>query len=971
MKRLLSFFLLALFVATTAWAVRPLKRFFVKTQSDGTQIVVARMGDGHHGVVFYVTQDDLVLVQNADGDLCYATPEGNRLRASSFLAHEPHHRTAAEQTFLQTSSLSPSRASQVVSNRVRRAPVNRISGGSSSRSDGLGTYGVTAGGAVPSIGEFTMPVIMVEFSDVKFQSTTTQAVLSKQYNTEGYTDDFGSVGSARDYFISQSSGMFRPRFDVAAKVTLSRTRAYYGKDKSDDEIDTNLEKFRSEALDSAVAAGVDFSKYVYQGGVPCVILLYAGQGEANSFEDEASNYLWPCEWDEDADFRLGGKTVHINSFFVGNEIQYDYTASYNSRTGEYTYSRVGDPQLEGIGTFCHEFGHALGLPDFYCTDYSHELMPLGYWDIMDMGSYLNGGYAPVGHTAYEKNFLGWLKIRELTEAETVTLRPFGTEEGDHAVLVRNDKDPKEYYIFENRQAGTWYPEEMAGGMFAVHVAYNYSLWVQNELNNTASKLRMHVLAADGAVESPYQDSDLNFQSDLFPGTKKVTKILNSGTPGMKAYTGTYMNKPLYAIALDGENVTFNFLEEEISTLPIGAVFTEGGLCYEVVKAGEVYVTVGAEAAYAGEVVIPATVFHDNATWKVVGIRSGAFTGCDALTALTIGAKVADIESGWARHTPALASISVEEGNGNFEAVGGALYSKKVGGQSDEGEQVLFDFANNTLGLPVSTQSDQSAGIFSGPAVYQGVTLSATNGSTPTRMWSSTSGMSLRIYNGGTLTLSVPDGATISKVVFTTTSSAWNITTASTGTLSSKTWTGSAGSVTFSNTGGGTFLGSISVTAEGMAAATPWTLFKVPAAVGGTFDVPDEVSVIADFALEDAGYTSVTLPATLTRLGEGALSLGTLSVLVANSSTPAACTADPFEAVDQQTCLLYVPDGATDYATADYWRDFTQRRTITTALTPVWASPAARSSGWYDLYGRRVHVPQRGIYISGDGQKVIH
>jgi M6 family metalloprotease-like protein len=44
----------------------------------------------------------------------------------------------------------------------------------------------------------------------------------------------------------------------------------------------------------------------------------------------------------------------------------------------------------GIGTFSHEFGHVLGLPDYYATDGS-EHFTLDKWHIMDAGAYLNNG----------------------------------------------------------------------------------------------------------------------------------------------------------------------------------------------------------------------------------------------------------------------------------------------------------------------------------------------------------------------------------------------------------------------------------------------------------------------------------------------------------------------------------------------------------------------------------------------------
>lgn len=967
MKRFFTFLLIALLAIPAAFAVRPLKRFFVKTQSDGTQIVVARHGDGHNGVVFYVTQDERVLVQNNNGDLCYAVAQGSRLRASDFIAHEPPHRSADEVAFLQKSALDAQQASQTLATRKHRLQKNRISSGSSSRKDGLGTYGKTGGGAVSSIGEFTIPVIMVEFSDVKFQESTTKSLLNRMYNEVGFSDG-KSIGSVRDYFTSQSGGMFRPKFDVVTKVALSKKRAEYGKDRGDN-IDVNLGDFYIDAIEAAAEAGMDFSKYVYQGGVPCIILLYAGQGEANSYEEGSADYLWPCEWDEDSDFTLGGKKVHINSFFIGNEIQYSYknTGSYNAPV----YERTGDPMLAGIGTFCHEFGHALGLPDFYCTDYSHTATALDYWDIMDMGPYLGDGYTPIGYTAYEKNFLGWLKIRELTGPEIVTLTPFDNPEGDHAVLVRNDKDFKEYYIFENRKADTWYPADMSGGMLAVHVAFDATKWVENVLNNDEKKLRMQVFAADGIVTEA-GESNPDFRSDLFPGSKNVKKATNSGTPSMTAYTGTYMNKPLYRIAYDGENVTFNFMQEEISTLLPGEIFVVDGLYYEVMKTGEVYVTAPTDGSvYAGDVTIPAGIAYDGINWKIVGIRSNAFANCNALTSLEIGSNVADIESGALRNTPALATISVVEGNGNYEAVAGALYTKRLSGSTANGSHsACFDFANNIHNLPVSNSSDQNAGIFHGPFTYEGITLTATDGTTPTRLWQANTGMSMRIYNGGTLTFSVPEGASITKITLTTTSSAYNITKASTGTLNGKIWTGDAQSVTLTNTSASTFIGSITVEAEGLAAAAPWTLVKAPiAGSNSAFDVPEEVSIIADYALENTGYAVINLPSTLTTVGADALSMPTLTKIVAQAATPAICTAGPFTQVNKNSCELLVNETSIpSYRAAQYWKDFYHIGTIATAISAAWAQPAAQSQ-WFDLQGRRIHDPQHGVYIVG-GRKIV-
>ena len=110
--------------------------------------------------------------------------------------------------------------------------------------------------------------------------------------------------------------------------------------------------------------------------------------------------------------------------------------------------------------------------------------------------------------------------------------------------------------------------------------------------------------------------------------------------------------------------------------------------------------------------------------------------------------------------------------------------------------VTFDFSKpESLGLtkPSSGGSDITADIVNGD-----VTLSTTNGSNNTRIWNSSGTCDLRVYSkGGSLTFSVPEGNVITKIVFT--GNAYSSITASVGTISSGTWTGSNQSVKLSAT----------------------------------------------------------------------------------------------------------------------------------------------------------------------------
>ena len=470
MKKQLTTILLTI-IAVTAMAI-PAKRGFWKTITlvDGTQVRAELRGDKNF--------------------CCMVDEAGNRYVRNDSATYRLV--TDDEVTAKQNNS------------RARRAAKRACY---SSTADGLGEYGKMSMGAVPSIGSYTILVIMVQFSDAKFQSTTTVAKMKRYYNNEGYSEEDGSVGSVKDYFKSQSHGMFVPTFDVVGIVTLSNNYSTYGYDSDPYEvIDDNIDQLPRDAVAAAVSQlGVDFSQYVipagdanHKAGVPLVCILYAGRGQATESQSNAnSKLIWPCEWDCDED--ISG--THFNSWFVGNELYYDGS-------------------LNGIGTFCHEFGHALGLPDFYCTDYSYEEDDaFSDWSIMDTGGYVEDGYAPIGYNAYEKSYMGWLKLEEIGEDGDKTLQSPADAGVGSAYIIRNSST--ETFILENRQPGTWYPQSSHGsGLMLSRIAYDATAWNENYLNNTQNSKRAMIVTANGETLD-YSSSPANLYGN---GVNNITSL---------------------------------------------------------------------------------------------------------------------------------------------------------------------------------------------------------------------------------------------------------------------------------------------------------------------------------------------------------------------------------------------------------------------------------------------------------------
>ena len=118
-------------------------------------------------------------------------------------------------------------------------------------------------------------------------------------------------------------------------------------------------------------------------------------------------------------------------------------------TGFWIFDYTTEPENGGLGVFAHEFGHDLGLPDYYDTQSTYPDNGTGFWNLMSSGSWLGHGAGDVGTTpgqmgATEKLFLGWYGDDDLevvdglaTEPQDVVLGPsyHATTTGAQALLV--------------------------------------------------------------------------------------------------------------------------------------------------------------------------------------------------------------------------------------------------------------------------------------------------------------------------------------------------------------------------------------------------------------------------------------------------------------------------------------------------------------------------------------------------------
>ncbi|MBQ0034001.1 MAG: M6 family metalloprotease domain-containing protein [Bacteroidales bacterium] len=366
---------------------------------------------------------------------------------------------------------------------------------------------------VPSRGHVRIPVVLVNFTDRQFVLENVVQKFNDLYNGNGGSNP-RATGSVHNYYIASSDSTLFLDYDVLGPYTLSHDMAYYGANVGDDNTPKASNLVR-EAAQLAYAAGVDLSVYDnnHDGYVDNLSVVVAGYNEAEGGPD---NTIWP----------------HYSQLYtpvtVGNVRVSPYLMISELRGGS------GTTQA-GIGTYSHEFGHALGLPDFYCTERGCRSYTIGEWSIMCSGSYNNNGCTPPSFTAFERFAMGWLVPEQLTEAGTYSLEAIETSnkayliaEGTHN-LIGTSPSPSEYFLVENRQRVGWDATSqyalVGTGMMISHITWNDTKWAYNTFNNT-TPLGFDIVEAVAKTPSQSQESD------LFPGPGNVTSYVpvnNSGS----------------------------------------------------------------------------------------------------------------------------------------------------------------------------------------------------------------------------------------------------------------------------------------------------------------------------------------------------------------------------------------------------------------------------------------------------------
>lgn len=366
----------------------------------------------------------------------------------------------------------------------------------------------------PAKGKQNALVILVDFPDCPFTISNPLQHFQEMLNGENYTLD-GATGSARKYYLDNSNGEFDINFDIYGPVTVTKNFAYYGANDYWGE-DVNPHEMILEAC-ALLDNDIDFSQYDKNGDgeIDMVYVFYAGYGEADG---GGPNTIWPHSAGVASDF--------VIYKYFDNKLLNHYACSM-----ELQYSSPDHARPDGIGTFCHEFCHVLGIPDLYSTIGGGAFTPCE-WSLMDSGSYNNDSRTPPGLSSFERAAIGWMEPQKLFTPGNYSLNPLGPDNNEAFMISTSSKN--EYFLLENRQQQGWDEFLPHHGMLVWHIDYNSTIWNNNTVNINARHQRVDLVEADGIP------SNWTIDGDAFPGLYEKTEFTQYTTPALVSWD----NKPL-------------------------------------------------------------------------------------------------------------------------------------------------------------------------------------------------------------------------------------------------------------------------------------------------------------------------------------------------------------------------------------------------------------------------------------------
>ncbi|MFA7490841.1 MAG: M6 family metalloprotease domain-containing protein, partial [Mariniphaga sp.] len=471
-------------------------------QSDGTKLTL--LAKGNKNMHYPVTLDGYTVIQNQKGDYEFATTDvSGKIKPSGITARNEHERTpqVIRQLTEIPKNLSPGIEIQDVFLKSAYAPKN-----------------------YPSSGVRKNILLLIEYPDLP--ATTDPVEFDRLLNEPEYN----GTGSFRDYYLESSNNNLDITTDVYGWFMASNNYEYYG-----DKNGANRSRLLViEAIHAAENAGVDFSLYDNDndGIIDNLMIVHSGPGAE---EGSQTQYIWSHSWNL------------LEPIYYDNVSIQDYIIQPETRT----YGMVG------IGVFCHEFGHALGLPDLYDRDNSSK--GLGDWCLMSYGLWLNEEKTPALMSAWCRQEMEWISPVvipwPITESylKDYFLNPAATSSECYKILTPNSN---EYFLLENKYKTGFNAALPGSGLAIFHINTNRS-------NNDYEYNKMVDLEEADGLDHLDRNKNMGDGGDVFPGNSQNTVFDDYSYPNANTYDLKLTGINLKNISLNESVISFTLASPEL------------------------------------------------------------------------------------------------------------------------------------------------------------------------------------------------------------------------------------------------------------------------------------------------------------------------------------------------------------------------------------------------------------------------
>lgn len=388
----------------------------------------------------------------------------------------------------------------------------------------------------PTKGKRKLLLLLLNYADT--HTTYTQTDFQNFMNQPNYK----GIGSFRDYYLDQSYGQLDIETTVTPWVTLTGSKRNYG---SEGAVTMIIEALKS--LDNTI----DLREFDNDGDgiLDGLAVIHQGTGQEMTGNSED---IWSHSY-EIRGFSMDG--IEVRRYTIQPEC-------------------MGGGVMTTIGVICHEFGHNLGAPDFYDTDYEQtggDYGGTGIWDLMGSGAW-NGdtGNRPAGINMWQRWMFGWCQPQELTE--TTQVKDMETSTTSPVAYKINTTVPGEYYILENRQKTGAFDVALPGsGLLIYHVDETLvsAAMLMNTLNVTYPQALYTVCANanNDPSSNPSSYGDLTSAGAPFPGSSGCKEFSDYSLPSAKSRTGRMSYFKLSNIDEQQGKISFDYIREKAPASP--------------------------------------------------------------------------------------------------------------------------------------------------------------------------------------------------------------------------------------------------------------------------------------------------------------------------------------------------------------------------------------------------------------------